>query len=292
MNATMQQTEYFARPACCERTNPNCRLRRCECSGRNALHSPSQNSAYVTPVQHCSRSAGWRGRCGPPEGGGAACAAPRWSLLDSEAAAGEPLHHMCRRGAKTRAHCWYLLRRPLSESIAPCVQAGAGTEAGPIPTAPRAPAPLVLLDPEQLLVMAASGTGMSATGAVVAPSGSLGHAMHVRLPASSLSCPEQTATSIGLAAPRSLGHATCTCVYLPSLEGSANVMKYGLSYIARVMLSLFLHSAGQHRDVGKGSRTTVAAAVLTCSCGRAMAACPPSCHLRSDSSLMLLLCVP
>jgi len=76
-----------------------------------------------------------------------------------------------------------------SMAAGPAPVAGAPAPRPPAPLAPApaplapAPAPLPTLpDPEELLVLAASGAGISGGGAVVAPTGSLGHAMHVRPP--------------------------------------------------------------------------------------------------------------
>lgn len=56
----------------------------------------------------------------------------------------------------------------------------AGSMPPPPPRAP--PPPLMLPDPDQMLALAVNGAGLAASSAVVAPTGSLGHAMHVRGP--------------------------------------------------------------------------------------------------------------
>jgi hypothetical protein len=68
-----------------------------------------------------------------------------------------------------------------SMAAGPAPVASAPAPRPPAPPAPPAPLP-TLPDPEELLVLAASGAGLSSGGAVVAPTGSLGHAMHVRPP--------------------------------------------------------------------------------------------------------------
>ncbi|KAK9831528.1 hypothetical protein WJX81_006164 [Elliptochloris bilobata] len=111
-----------------------------------------------------------------------------YGLVDG---AGQPLgahgqvpHFTAEQLAVLAAAAGYVL--PVSDGAA---ASGAGeADAGPSSSAaaaamppPPPRAPLTLPDPDQMLALAISGTGMAASGAVVAPAGSLGHAMHAHL---------------------------------------------------------------------------------------------------------------
>ena len=94
-----------------------------------------------------------------------------------------------------------------SMAAGPAPVASAPAPRPPAPPAPPAPLP-TLPDPEELLVLAASGAGLSSGGAVVAPTGSLGHAMHVRPPRTA---DYPSTLSLSLSARPTSGHRRACC---------------------------------------------------------------------------------